>query len=155
MIELTRSARFGQKPDGGVLIREQVRVDDLDRHRPTQDRLLRLINTAHSSHTDELQDVIAGRERRPDELVAIAPRNRTDREPAGGTVLAVGSARIPAMRAGGFSRAECQRCVRGTHRWRNRAEFPRLRGREQFTNPESGSFDAANHRTPVVVLGLL
>jgi len=58
MIQPARRAGLGDEARRGVLLPDEVRVDDLDRDRPAEVRLLRAVDAPHSSDPDERINLI-------------------------------------------------------------------------------------------------
>ena len=78
-----------------LIVREQVRVDDLDRHRAAEHVLLGAVDTTHAPHTDHFLQEIGAADRPPDERVgARFPQAR----PAVGAEAVLVVVRRPALR---------------------------------------------------------
>src|SRR5215207_5466395 len=100
MVELAGGAGLGDEAQRGVLVGQEVRVDDLDRDRATQGRLLRAVDAPHAADADQVEDVVAPRQRLADELVVRGRAHGTDREAARGAVLVLRCTAGAAVRAG-------------------------------------------------------
>ncbi len=74
VVQPARRARLGDEARGGVLLADQVRVDDLHRDGAPEVRLLGAVDAAHSADADELEDQVAARQRAPDERIIGARR---------------------------------------------------------------------------------
>ena len=55
MVEPARGARLGVEARDGLLVDEQVRVDDLDRDRAAEHSLLGAVHAPHAADADELE----------------------------------------------------------------------------------------------------
>ena len=80
VVEAARRARLGDEARRGVLVAEEVRVDDLDRDGAAEVRLLGAVDAAHAADADELEDDVAAGQRPPDERIVRACGDLTDRE---------------------------------------------------------------------------
>src|SRR6185436_7854348 len=69
VIELARRACLRHEAERRVLVRKEVRVDDLDRHRAAERALLGPIDASHPADADEVEDVVPAGEGLTDELV--------------------------------------------------------------------------------------
>ena len=103
MVELAGRARLGDEAKRRVLVREQVRVDDLDRDRAPERALLGAVDAAHAADADQVEDVVAARQRPADELVLVVRADRAHREAAGRAVQVLDQARGSALGACGGS----------------------------------------------------
>ena len=82
MVQAARGARLGDEARRGVLLADEVRVDDLDRDRAAEVRLLGAVDAAHAADADELEDDVAAGQRAPDERIVGAGGDLADREAA-------------------------------------------------------------------------
>ena len=87
MVQPAGGARLGDEAGGGVLLADQVRVDDLDRDGAREIRLFGPINAAHSADADQLHDQVAAGEPLPDERVFRVRRDLGHGETARGAEL--------------------------------------------------------------------
>ena len=90
VVELACCSGLGEKPDGGVLFRKQVWVNDLDGDGSPEHCLLGSVDAAHAAHSNQIDDVIAGRQRGSDEAILGVFFDCRDRKAARGAILAVG-----------------------------------------------------------------
>ena len=99
MVELARRARFGHEAQGRVLVRKEMGVDDFDGDGTAEGALLGTVDAPHAADADEVEDVVAARQRLADELVGGVHADGAHREAAGRAVLVLLVAARAAMRA--------------------------------------------------------
>src|SRR5262249_48686945 len=91
---------LGDEADGRALVAEQVRVDDLHRHRAPERLLLRTVDAAHAPHAHQLEDHVAAGERGAEERIVVGPaRQFPDREAAMRAELVALLPRVATLRA--------------------------------------------------------
>ncbi len=99
MVQLAGSPRFGHEAQRRVLVRQEVRVNDLDRYRAAERGLLGAVHPAHTADADQIEDVVAARKRLAHELVIRWRTHRAHRKATRRAVLVLGVAGGPAVRA--------------------------------------------------------
>ncbi len=82
MIEAAGRAGLGDEARGGVLLADEVRVDDLHRDRTSEVRLLGSVNPTHAADADQLQNEVSAGQRAPDEGVLRIGDQRAHRKAA-------------------------------------------------------------------------
>ena len=100
VVQAARRARLGDEAGGGVLLADEVRVDDLDRDGAAEVRLLGAVDAPHPADADEIEDDVAAGERAADERVVAARRDLADGEAARRAELVHVVARRLALRTG-------------------------------------------------------
>ena len=98
VIEPARRARLGDEARRRVLFADEVRVDDLDRDRAPEVRLLGAVDAAHPADADEIEDHVAARQRAADERIVGLHRDLRDGKAARRTELVRLFARALALR---------------------------------------------------------
>lgn len=97
MIEAARCARLGDEARGGVLLTDEVRVDDLDGDGPSEVRLLGAIHASHAADPDEIEDDVSARQRSSDERIVGRHRDLRHGEATRWTELVRLFARVLAL----------------------------------------------------------
>jgi hypothetical protein len=100
MVQLAGCARFGHEAERGVFIRQEMRMDDLDRDGAAERRLLRAVHAAHAADADQVEDVVTTRQRLADELVVRGRTHGAHGKATRGAVLMLGVAGGATVRTG-------------------------------------------------------
>ena len=82
MIQPARRAGLGDEPRRGVLLTDEVRMDDFYGDSASEVRLFGAVHAAHAPDADEIEDDVAARQRPTDQRIVRLHRDLRDREAA-------------------------------------------------------------------------